>query len=117
MDGILSDGRSGKLWTCDRNSGHVLGVVMRVEVDGRFANQLLLFRHTINVGEAHEHKTVMLPEVKTMGYPEGTMHDIECELCEQKRTWWMGEAALERFLERRRRTLRRGSGQEVENAR
>jgi hypothetical protein len=103
MDGILLDGRTGKLWTCSKASGHVLGLLMRIEVDGRMVDQLLLFRHTINVGDAKHHKTVLLPEVKTIGFPEGTVHDIECELCEQKRTWWMGEAALERFLDSRKR--------------
>ncbi len=103
MDGILLDGRTGKLWTCSKTGGHVLGLLMRVDVNGRMMDQLLLFRHTVNIGEVEDHKTVALPEVKTIGFPEGTMHDIECEFCGQKRTWWMGQAALDRFLESRKR--------------
>lgn len=103
MDGILTDGRTGKLWTCSKHSGHALGLLLRVEVDGHFVDRLLLFRETVDVGEVNSKKTVALPVLKTRGYVEGTVHDIECDLCTAKRTWWMGESALERFLENRRR--------------
>lgn len=103
MDGVLSDGRTGKLWTCNKHSGHALGLLMRVRVEGHFVDRLLLFRETCDVGEFNEKKTVTLPALKTMGFVEGTMHDIQCDLCGETRTWWMGEAALERFIESRRR--------------
>lgn len=89
MDGTLKDGRTGMLFLCSRHSTHALGVILSVELEGRFSDQLLLFRDTVDIGDANG-KRIALPEVKTKGYLEGTAHDIECDLCNAKRTWWKG---------------------------
>ena len=104
MDGRLTDGRTGGLWMCSKHSTHALGLAVRVEVDGRFVDRLLLFRNTVDIGDmGTENMMIALPtSVQPRGYVEGTMHDIECDLCAARRTWWMGEAALERFIVRRR---------------
>lgn len=118
MDGILTDGRTGKLWMCKKTDGHALGIVMRVKIGERFAHQLFLFRGAIRVGETINMKTVEIPPVSILGAAEGTIRDIECDCCHSKRTWWMGEAALERFFEsRNKRTLSRIHGQETEKER
>jgi hypothetical protein len=88
MDGILTDGRAGKLWMCKRHEGHALGIILSQLKDGCVVERLLLFREAVNFGEDHKRKTVVLPPTKTKGFVEGTMHDIECDLCDAKRTWW-----------------------------
>jgi len=89
MDGILTDGRVGRLWLCKKHEGHALGVILVVQVNRHLVERLLLFRESINFGENNGKKTVVLPSIKTKGFVEGTMHDIECDLCDAKRTWWM----------------------------
>lgn len=104
MDGILSDGRTGKLWLCKKKDGHALGIVLRVRSHGVLLDRLLLFREAVDFDEPSESKLVHLPaDVKTMGFAEGTYHDIPCSVCEAERTWYMGEASLERFIEARKR--------------
>jgi hypothetical protein len=104
MDGILMDGRRGRLWLCKREDGHALGLHIRVER----MDVLLEFREAVEVGDVSDGKAVCLPKVGISGQLEGTKRDIECTVCGEKRTWWMGEAALERFLEGRRRRNKRG---------
>ena len=97
MDGMLTDGRIGRLWTCSKGSSHVLGVILHLELEGQFTDQLLLFRATVNINTGDVNgKPVALPDVKTRGFLEGTMHDIECDLCNAKRTWWMGRNGFKR---------------------
>lgn len=103
MDGILTDGRTGKLWMCKKHDGHALGLHVCVSVNNHFVDQLLLFKDAVRVGETTDIKTVSMPDVKIKGTIEGTTYDLECEICGAKRTWWMGEAALERFIENRKR--------------
>lgn len=88
MDGILVDGRVGKLWMCKRDDGHALGIILFEKIDGRAVERLLLFRSSMAFG-VNMKKTVALPPMKTMGLAEGTIHDIECDVCGAKRTWWM----------------------------
>lgn len=113
MDGILPDGRTGKLWMCKKHEGHVLGLQVRVNEGGSFLDLLLEFRVAINVGDCSDKKIVELPEMLISGTVEGTKRDIECTICGSKRTWWMGEAALERFLNSR---VRRSATVEVNHA-
>ena len=82
MDGILADGRSGRLWMCKKNQGHALGIVLKIMVNDCFVDQLFLFRHAVLPQFASI-------EGKVMTTVEGTSHDIECDLCGAKRTWWM----------------------------
>lgn len=97
MDGILVDGRTGKLWLCERH-GHALGMIMTVPMNGRFVEGLLLFREAVRVGKVNGNETVMLPLVQTKGFLEGTMHNIECELCDHKRTWWMDSKIVTKLI-------------------
>lgn len=102
MDGILLDGRKGKLWMCKKHDGHALGIVIRAKVENRFTHQLYLFRGAVMVGAALDMKAIGILPATILGAVEGTMRDIECDCCHSKRTWWTGAAALERFLESRK---------------
>lgn len=113
MDGILPDGRAGKLWMCRKQEGHVLGLQVRVKENGLFLDLLLEFRVAINVEDCSGKKIITLPDMHISGTVEGTKRDIECTICGSKRTWWMGEAALERFLDSRKR---RSQAAEVSHA-
>lgn len=106
MDGILNDGRKGRLWLCQGKKGHALGILVRAKVEDRFVQQLLLFRESVQIGEAdRDAKAILLKSTKTLGFVEGTMHDIECDHCDAKRTWWSGQAAIDLLLERRKERL------------
>ena len=100
MDGKL-DGL--KQWKCEK--GHLLGIIERVQVSGKsgkyHVERLILFRQAIDLDPK---STVALDDVDVIGNIEGTMMDIRCSVpgCGEVRTWWMGEAALERFLESRK---------------
>jgi hypothetical protein len=85
MNGMLMDGRIGKLWLCKKN-GHALGIVV---MDKTFVDRLLLFRAAVVVDEPYITGTVALVSVKVIGEPEGTMRDIECDICGARRTWWI----------------------------
>jgi hypothetical protein len=91
MEGILLDGRHGRLWLCKKHEGHALGIILEERVDGRLVERLLLFREAQNLEWVDPDKTTVVFSlaVKTKGALEGTMHDIECDLCDAKRTWWM----------------------------
>lgn len=105
MDGILPDGREGRLWMCKKHDGHVLGLQVREKQEnGAWLDLLLEFRLAINVGDCVDKRIVALPDMRISGTVEGTKRDIECTICGSKRTWYMGYAALERFLESRKRT-------------
>ena len=85
MDGILTDGRAGRLWMCKRHEGHALGIILNENGQER----LLLFRMAINVAKINNERILTLPPMVVMGLVEGTMHDIECNLCGARRTWWI----------------------------
>ena len=93
MDGVLKDGRVGQLWMCKKEGGHVLGLHVRVNEGGLKLDKLLVFRNATL--EDCLNKAVVLGRVEAM-------EEIECDICGSKRTWFIGEAALERFLERRK---------------
>jgi hypothetical protein len=102
MDGMLIDGRIGRLWMCKKNQGHALGIVLSMAVDGHYVDRLALFDEAVVTGDLKQEKTFCLPQVNIIGYVEGTMENIKCSCCKSERTWWMGEAALERFMSARR---------------
>jgi hypothetical protein len=85
-------------WKCGH--GHVLGVVRRMPVsaDGRtvYATRLMLFRQAIDpkVGASQDGDVIAVIE--------GTTLDVRCSIpgCKATRTWWIGEAGMERLLER-----------------
>jgi len=92
MDGILSDGRKGKMWLCRKNTGHVLGLVVSCKRNGATLDSMVIFRHAVEVADVAA--AVVLGSVDSM-------NDIECDICNAKRTWHIGEAALDRFIEKR----------------
>lgn len=100
MDGRL-DGL--KPWKC--TNGHVLGIVERTQVSGNGAkyhvSRLILFRQAIDL---EPEASVSLENVDVIANIEGTVMDIRCSVpgCGNIRTWWMGAAALERFMEARK---------------
>jgi hypothetical protein len=91
MDGILTDGRHGKLWMCKRKDGHVLGIILEDKKDGHMVERLLLFRaaKSLDFVEPDTGTVAFNSQTKTIALIEGTTHDIECDLCDSKRTWWM----------------------------
>lgn len=99
MDGRL-DGL--KHWKCE--NGHVLGIVNRVQVSNNgtkyHVSQLMLFRQAIDLDPV---SSVKLQDVDVIANIEGTVMDIRCSCCSSIRTWWMGAATLERFMESRER--------------
>lgn len=102
-NGQRNDLEVNKQWTCQKD--HVLGVSVRVRVEAEikgkktvyFVDRLLKFRHAIDP------KADSPAAVEVDCEIEGTTYDIRCDVigCGAVRTWYMGEAALERFLERR----------------
>lgn len=94
MDGTF-DGL--KPWKC--NKGHVLGIVERVQVSGDgtkyHVSRLMLFRQAIDL---EPESYMSLENVDVIANIEGTVMDIRCSCCGDIRTWWMGDAALERFI-------------------
>lgn len=81
-----------KLWKCKNN--HVLGIVQRVQIgsdgDNYWTTRLALFRQAIDADEA--------VDIDVIANIEGTVTDIRCSVCGEVRTWWLGEAGLERLL-------------------
>lgn len=76
-------------WKC--KNGHVLG---QIQFNGRGISKLLLYRHAVNL-------SAELPqEVEVMGYLEGTMEAIRCDVegCGMIRTW--GEDTKREKVER-----------------
>lgn len=98
MDGILPDGRTGKLWMCKKQDGHVLGLQVRVNENGLFLDVLLEFRVAVNAGESFDKKTIVLPDMPISGTVEGTKRDIECTICGSKRTWWMDKKLVANLI-------------------
>jgi hypothetical protein len=89
MDAILLDGRHGRLWLCKKHEGHALGIILRETIDGHPVERLLVFRSSLYLEKYEPKKIAILPPIKIIGLVEGTIHDIECDLCDAKRTWWM----------------------------
>lgn len=86
MDGILSDGRKGRLFFCKRHSGHVLGLKVSISTGQGFEDRLLLFRHAVAVAD--------LSQARVVAKLDGTTHDIECEICGAMRSWWTDKKAV-----------------------
>ena len=89
-------------WNC--RNWHVLGVVERVQASTNgtkyHVSRLMLFRQAIDLDPL---SVVKLEDVDVIANIEGTVMDIRCSCCGSIRTWWMGAATLERFLETRER--------------
>jgi hypothetical protein len=96
MDGILSDGRKGELWFCQKYDGHVLGITVK---DNNSVKRLLLFHEAVKY-TPQEQKTLFIfhDTTKVRGTVEGTMYDIECTCCKAKRTWWMDRSLVASLL-------------------
>lgn len=97
----IVDGNLEKLtqWKC--KNGHVLGVVERAQVSNGgtkyHVSRLMLFRQAIDLEAVGS-----LENVDVLANIEGTVMDIRCSCCSTVRTWWMGDAALERFMQGRK---------------
>jgi hypothetical protein len=90
-----------KRW-CD-NNGHVLGVVVQ---NGSRLGQLLILREALAAVETVE-------AVDTLAVVSGGDVTVKCSICGMKRTWYAGEAELERLIRRvkGKRELRIESGE------
>lgn len=88
----------GRLWLC--KNGHALGIMVRVQDKGHFVTRLLLFREAFDLTKVDKTKEVVAfpEERKTMGFVEGTMYDIECSCCNEKKTWWMNRDQVIQLL-------------------
>lgn len=96
MDGLLADGRTGRLWMCKKHRGHALGMIVTVQLGGRFVEGLIMFRHALAVDAAGG--TIDLTNAEVLGFLEGTMHEIECDLCNNKRSWWMDRKSIAQLI-------------------
>jgi len=103
------DGKLDKLkqWKCEK--GHVLGVIRRdrdTTESGRefWVSRLMLFRQAVNLD------AVKAENVDVMALIEGTTLDVKCSVpgCGSSRTWWAGDDAYERLMERLRAPLSTG---------
>ena len=91
MDGVLADGRKGKLWFCKRHDGHALGLRIFVPIANKdYMERLLLFNCAVSVVNG----AIDLSDVRVKAKLDGTALDIECEICGAKRTWWSEQTAL-----------------------
>jgi hypothetical protein len=77
-----------KRWMCGR--GHVLGLVVR---NGRGVEQLLLYRHAVDMSEDAPEQVDVIATV------EGLVLDVRCDACGRIRTWTPGVEAMRRMLE------------------
>lgn len=93
MDGAL------KLWKC--KNGHCLGIVMREEATSTtdskkyHITRLWLFREAV---EGLSSSYIGDLDKEVIAKVQGTAEDIRCSCCGEVRTWWIGEAALERIV-------------------
>lgn len=90
MDGITVNGLTGRLWLCKRKDGHALGLIVTVNTIDGWVEHLYLFRNAVMVASVND--------ANILGHLEGTMHDIECEICREKRTWYEGKGAMKRAV-------------------
>lgn len=81
-----------KVWRCE--NGHGLGVVQRTKSGGHWLTRLALFRQAIDSQDEH------LVEVDVIATVEGTTLDVRCSVCGATRSWFMGEAAIAKLLEK-----------------
>lgn len=89
LDGsVVVNGQTGRLWLCKRDEGHALGLRVKMHVDGMAVERLMLFRNAVTPDCA--------AEARQFGFAEGTMYDIECSICDSRRTWWAGRNAVKR---------------------
>lgn len=93
-----------RLWKCC--NGHVLGYTERVKVVELgitfHETRLNILTHAIAVD------SIGGDDIKCVAV--GTTRDIKCDVlgCGEKRTWWLGEDALQRMLDRRAAQLEGG---------
>lgn len=78
-----------KVWKCP--NGHGLGVVRK---NGRGLHQLLLYRHAISDENLNPRS------VDVMAVVEGSVMDIRCDICQEMRTWIIGQEAIDKLLAR-----------------
>lgn len=76
-----------KPWKC--RNGHVLGQVRR---NGSGIEHLLLYRHAVDMTAATPR------DVDLIGFLEGTMLDIRCDLCGAVRLWKIGRKAAKKVV-------------------
>ena len=79
-------------WKCKH--GHILGVVRSEKADHYHITRLLLFRQAIDVETMGT-----LQDVDVIAVIESAT-DVRCSVCDATRTWWMGEAEMERLMNR-----------------
>lgn len=110
MDGKIVNGLQGKLWLCKKDEGHVLGIIVRTSIEDRCFDRLLLFREArekiVAIRDDEPPMVYFQADISTMGYAEGTHHDIPCSLCNAKRTWWIGQGAAEQFVASRKKRVK-----------
>lgn len=93
-----------KQWKCAH--GHLLGIVERVPISRNgtkyHVTRLILFRQAIDLDP---NPNLSMADIDVIGNIEGTVIDIRCSVpgCGEIRTWWIGAAALESFLEKERK--------------
>lgn len=89
----------GEPWLC-RNH-HILGLSQRIDVkEGERkwkVDVLHKLRQSLDI-DTDCLVEMAVPETDVDCRVEGTVHDIRCSVCGEKRTWWVGKQALNRLL-------------------
>ena len=104
-DDLQKDAQVNKHWLCE--NGHILGVSVRVKHGRHSVDRLLKFRNAVDLNSEAPAEVDVDCEI------EGTVFNIRCNIpgCKHKdgsskpvtRTWQMGAAALDRFLDARKK--------------
>lgn len=89
MDGRTITLKDGKAWRCE--NGHLLGIMRREKIGSAHGYRLYLLK-SAQYGIKEDVPFHWIARV------EGTCRDIECEICGTEKTWWAGQAAIEKLV-------------------
>lgn len=91
----MADDDKRRFWWCGGKDGvgHVVGELGYVDLRnvGR-VSVLLLYEQALATPPAE------IPPVRAKLF--GTVLEVQCTCCDQRFNWWMGEAGMQRLLER-----------------
>lgn len=89
----------GEPWLCPK--GHVLGVSRQLVINerGRTWKVDVLYKLRCAIGRDWRDEKLQSVDAENVDCRmEGTVHDIRCSVCGEKRTWWQGQQSMQRLL-------------------
>lgn len=87
MDGHFISLQDGKPWRCPNQ--HLLGIMRRERVNGGHAYRLYQLRAPLATDPDGKQP------LEWVARHEGTCHDISCEVCGARKTWWAAKVVKE----------------------